>query len=165
MKKTHGQTATEYLVILAIVIIIALIVVAVLGGIPSIGGSAGTQALSAYWATSRIGVSSIAIANSTTVSDVIILKNNLPYTITITGVELGPTSSSLQTLNISSLVVAAGAPVTVSNTSIAGVRGKFSSCIAGTTFALDLRVNYTEGPTGAAQTFVGDGRLQGICSN
>jgi hypothetical protein len=33
-----AQTATEYLIILAVVIIIALIVVAVMGGIPGIGG-------------------------------------------------------------------------------------------------------------------------------
>lgn len=35
MKK--GQTATEYLIILAVVIIIALIVVGVMGGIPGLG--------------------------------------------------------------------------------------------------------------------------------
>ena len=38
MKKAH--TATEYLIILAVVIVIALIVVGVLGGITGIGGGA-----------------------------------------------------------------------------------------------------------------------------
>jgi hypothetical protein len=35
-----SQTATEYLIILAVVVVIALIVVGVMGGIPSIGGGA-----------------------------------------------------------------------------------------------------------------------------
>ena len=43
-----GQGATEYLIILAIVIIIALIVIGVIGGIPSIGISASSRASSTY---------------------------------------------------------------------------------------------------------------------
>lgn len=42
-----SQTATEYLVILAVVIVISLIVVGVLGGIPSIGGGASANAVKA----------------------------------------------------------------------------------------------------------------------
>jgi len=38
MKKTKSQTATEYLIILAVVIIIALIVVGVMGGFRSFDG-------------------------------------------------------------------------------------------------------------------------------
>lgn len=44
-----SQTSTEYLIVLAVVIIIALIVVGVMGGIPSIGGSAKERALQAKW--------------------------------------------------------------------------------------------------------------------
>lgn len=44
-----SQTATEYLIILAVVIVISLIVVGVLGGIPSIGGGLKERALVAKW--------------------------------------------------------------------------------------------------------------------
>lgn len=47
---SKAQTATEYLVILAVVIVIALIVVGVLGGIPSIGGGASANAVKAQLA-------------------------------------------------------------------------------------------------------------------
>ena len=44
MEIKKSQTATEYLIILAVVIVIALIVVSVMGGIPSIGGGASNNA-------------------------------------------------------------------------------------------------------------------------
>ncbi len=70
-----GQTATEYLIILAVVIVIALIVVGVLGGIPGIGSSGQSKASAAYWATlDPISVSSFSnsVANGVTV----VLRNN-----------------------------------------------------------------------------------------
>ncbi|MFT4312078.1 MAG: class III signal peptide-containing protein, partial [Candidatus Woesearchaeota archaeon] len=51
-----GQTATEYLVITAVVIIIAVIVISSLGGIPSIGGGVSEQAARAELASMDIGV-------------------------------------------------------------------------------------------------------------
>jgi len=48
MLSKKGQGATEYLVILAIVIIIALIVVGVMGGIPGVGSGAKSRASASY---------------------------------------------------------------------------------------------------------------------
>jgi hypothetical protein len=166
--RRFAQTATEYLIILAVVIIIALIVVGVLGGIPGIGGSASTQALSAYWSTSKIGVNSIAIAASTNSAnnDTIVLRNNLPYTITITGVSVGASTTAQTSLNITSQIVPAGTAVTISRLAISGVLSDFYTCSAGTTYALNVFINYTEGLTNAQQTFSGDGnKLQGTCAN
>jgi hypothetical protein len=163
-----SQTATEYLIILAVVIIIALIVVGVLGGIPGIGGSASTQALNAYWSTSKIGVNSIAIAATTNAAnnDTIILRNNLASTITITGVSLGASATSQTNLNITSQIVPAGTTVTISRLAITTVLSDFYACAAGTTYALNVVINYTEGDTSAQQTFTGDGnKLQGTCAN
>jgi hypothetical protein len=53
---TRGQTATEYLIILAVVIIIALIVVATMGGIPGIGGGVSEQTARAALKTLPIGI-------------------------------------------------------------------------------------------------------------
>ena len=162
--KRFAQTATEYLIILAVVIIIALIVVGVLGGIPGIGGSAGTQATSAYWSTSRLGVTAAISAGDG--ADTIVIKNNLPYQITVNDIEMGATATTLADLNITSQVLASGASYTFSRSTMAGMLGNFTTCTASATYALNLRINYTEGPTGASQSFSGDGnRIQGICAN
>jgi hypothetical protein len=69
----RAQTATEYLIILAVVIIIALIVVGTLGGIPGIGGGAGKSANKAVLASEKIGLSNIAVTDSGTI---LLLRNN-----------------------------------------------------------------------------------------
>jgi len=60
MKKAQG--ATEYLIILAIVIIIALIVVGAMGGIPGIGTGAKSRASASFWQTSDIAIPSYAVS-------------------------------------------------------------------------------------------------------
>ena len=83
---TKSQTATEYLIILAVVIVIAMIVVGVLGGIPSIGVSAQDRALLARWKTeSPVAISTWKAGNHFTVIDV---KNNGAETLTLHSVEL-----------------------------------------------------------------------------
>jgi hypothetical protein len=52
----RAQTATEYLIILAVVIIIALIVVATMGGIPGIGGGVSEQTARAALKTLPVGI-------------------------------------------------------------------------------------------------------------
>jgi uncharacterized protein (UPF0333 family) len=52
----RSQTATEYLILLAVVIIIAVIVVSAMGGIPSIGGGAIDNAANLEAATKHVGV-------------------------------------------------------------------------------------------------------------
>ncbi|MFW5746101.1 MAG: hypothetical protein ACOCWQ_00955 [Nanoarchaeota archaeon] len=47
MSGKHSQTATEYLIILAVVIVMGMITVGVMGGIPSLGGGAGMNTQSA----------------------------------------------------------------------------------------------------------------------
>ena len=60
-KSKHAQTATEYLIILAVVIIIALIVVGVLGGIPGIG--AGDKVKLTVLATEEVGLTHSAFTD------------------------------------------------------------------------------------------------------
>lgn len=81
----RSQTATEYLIILAVVIIIGLIVVAILGGIPGIGGGTGSRSAQTQLATAAVGVTSHAITNE---SVVITLRNNQQETIVITNISL-----------------------------------------------------------------------------
>ena len=54
-----AQTATEYLILLAVVIIIAVIVVSALGGIPGIGGGAGATNVAAQ--TLDVGIADFSV--------------------------------------------------------------------------------------------------------
>ncbi|HLD19094.1 MAG TPA: hypothetical protein VJB90_03730, partial [Candidatus Nanoarchaeia archaeon] len=79
MRKAQG--ATEYLIILAVVVVIALILISVLGGIPGIGGGAGSRTSDAYWANQDIAIVSKAISASG--ADTVVVKNNLKNSITL----------------------------------------------------------------------------------
>jgi hypothetical protein len=79
--KCKSQTATEYLVILSVVIIIALVVVNTMGGFPGIGSNSGKKVSDIKLATDTVGIESYNIGNSTSTFK---LKNNYFDTITVT---------------------------------------------------------------------------------
>ena len=145
-----AQTATEYLIILAVVIIISLIVVGVLGGIPGIGKGATSRASAAYWRSADIAITDFAISASG--SDTVIIKNNLRNAITINdfiinGVDLA-----------SGEVVSSGASKTYT--------GSVASCSAGQTFSYAVNTFYRDSITNADYNFTGDNtRLDGICAS
>lgn len=161
MRFKRGQTATEYLIILAVVIVIALIVVGVLGGIPSIGGGAKSNTVSSYWRTSQIGVVSMSVAAATDSSTAdangsISLRNNKAGTITITGITLTDVSSGTADSNTTDVVLAAGQQGTLTFTNLS------NSGTSGETFTYTVSINYTDSATGAAYIFDGDGtKLEG----
>ena len=86
-----GQTATEYLIILAVVIVIALVVASLLGGFPGIGANVGANANKGYWATTDIAVSGMSVSPNG--SGILKIRNQLPENIKITSIETfsGPT--------------------------------------------------------------------------
>jgi len=89
-KKAQG--ATEYLIILAIVIIIALIVVGAMGGIPGIGTGARSRSSASFWQTADIAIPAYALdASADTLNGTI--RNNMRGSIsnvqaTISGVAM-----------------------------------------------------------------------------
>lgn len=89
MKK--AQTATEYLVILAVVIVIALIVVGVLGGIPSIGGGADKRANDARLSTADVGITGYSVSSSQTT---LVVRNNEQSSIWVTDIYVNNTLCS-----------------------------------------------------------------------
>lgn len=159
MKK--GQTATEYLIILAVVIIIALIVVGVLSGIPSIGGGAKANSLSSYWKTSKLGVDSISVGAGdvpegagtfSNASGFIVLRNNFPFTITVNNVTLTDISSQNVDFNDTQTVLAAGQTGTFSYSNLS------NSGQEGERFTYGLLVTYSDTETSNTRyTFSGDG--------
>ncbi len=75
-----SQTATEYLIILAVVIVIALVVVNTMGGFPGIGAGSSKKVSDVKLATDTVGIDSYSIGAS---SSIFKLKNNNYETITV----------------------------------------------------------------------------------
>ena len=148
MKK--GQGATEYLIILAIVIVIALIVIGVLGGIPGIGGNAQQQASESYWSTAEVGV----LDYYNTVSGDYLetsIKNNQEDTLVIDSVTIGTV------VNTTNFSLSPGAEVSV---------GVAQACEStGDSFAYDVTIVYYNLDAGNTKfTFAGTQELSGECS-
>jgi hypothetical protein len=171
MFNKRAQTATEYMIILAVVIIIALIVVGVLGGIPGIGTGAGGRASASYWATAPIGISSYAAApttgqtGNTTVK--LLIKNNFNDPIIINNISMSSTgqSTAYSILTEEDITLGVGAEkywngIVISN-------GGVSLCNSvGDAWISNIRIIYQNQVTGGTYTFTGEGtKLQGVCAS
>ena len=85
----HAQTATEYLIILAVVIIIALLVIGTLGGIPGIGGGISGKTSAVALQTQSIGITHYAVGTNHTL---LVLRNNLANTVEINDISINFTT-------------------------------------------------------------------------
>jgi hypothetical protein len=151
----RAQTATEYLIILAVVIIIALIVVGVMGGIPGIGTGAQSRASATFWGTSDIAITDVAAFSGTDALNVT-LRNNLRNSITLTTVTIG---DGTQTCDQTSLSPG-------QSTSCTDATGAAGCTAEGDAFSHDVSIAYTDDDTGATYTFTGGGtQLEGSCAN
>lgn len=145
----NAQGATEYLIVLAIVIIIALIVVGVMGGIPGIGGGASGRGNAAFWSSQDVAFTSYAVSASGT--DTVVLKNNLRNQITVNdlvvnGADLAAGES-----------LAPGASRTYT--------GAVAACTAGQPFSYAANVYYQDSVTSANYNLTGNGqKLEGTCA-
>lgn len=147
MKK--GQTATEYLIILAVVIIIALIVVGVMGGIPGMGGGAKSKTSSAYWSTAEVAISSATM--SPTGASSVTLRN-----------------SQTESIIVNTVTINNNVSTTVSRTLTPGQQEAFVftglACSAGSSYSYPVVISYTKG--GSSYSFNGGGQaLEGTCAS
>ena len=146
-----GQTATEYLIILAVVIVISLVVVGVLGGIPGIGASAAARSSAAYWKTQDVAITDYAVSASG--ADTIIVKNNLRNTIT------------LNDAVVNSIDLESGSP-TLGPGASKTYTGSIDACTAGQPFRYSVSLSYQDGVTEATYNITGDGtKLEGTCAS
>ncbi|MFW5746186.1 MAG: hypothetical protein ACOCWQ_01395 [Nanoarchaeota archaeon] len=153
-----AQTATEYLIILAVVIIIALIVVGVMGGIPGIGGSSSGHAKSAYWSTAKVGIDTASLVAGS--NDTLILRNNMPNSIKIKGLLFGETTTDRDNgpnyltddayygRSESGITLASGQTLSLDDANI-------SNCTAGETVNFYLTIEYEDLETSATYNFSG----------
>ncbi len=146
----RGQAATEYLIILAVVVIIALIVVGVLGGFQGLSGGITRQQSEAYWSSiADVGVLpnykiSPAVAELT-------VKNNRPFPIKVSNV----------LIDGSGVISPAGVTIPPGLTTNVNVSGH--SCIIGEQYSYNVQVTYVDPSTGRSFTFRGQNPLVGTC--
>ena len=153
-----AQTATEYLIILAVVIIIALIVVGVMGGIPGIGGGAKGRASQAYWSTADIAFPSFSV--DTTNGATLNVRNNLVNTIQITDFDLGSDLDPITGWE-------PDLPITLTSGQSQQIVAASVVCAnAGDSFSYTVGITYTDTATGTDYTFTGEGTLlEGTCGS
>jgi hypothetical protein len=147
----RGQGATEYLIILAVVVIIALIVIGVLGGIPGIGKSSTKQASEAYWESTDIGISEYYLSAATDVL-VLTLRNNLDTSVRVQNITVEGTVNGSATMTL----VPGGTGITsvAKSCASAGEPYDFSPIL----------IQYTDLSTGANYSFTGTVSLAGECA-
>jgi hypothetical protein len=148
-----GQAATEYLIILAVVIVIALVVVVAMGKFPGIGKSTVGRSSAAFWSTQDIAITEYAVSATTT--DTFVIKNNMRNAVTLTTVLIGGTNLSTTP---GSVTLGPGGSYTY--TLSPGL-----ACTAGQSFNMNVNISYTDANTGASYTFTGDStKLEGTCA-
>lgn len=142
-----AQTATEYMIILAVVIIIAVIVVGVLGGIPGLGGGTKPEASRAYWQSAEVGIVSYAIDKDGRYT--FMLRNNRQNAIAFTNITIDN-----ECIWEGSKVIAPG-----ETKAIQGVSAHHGN--AGDRYNYDVNISYTDDETGSGYHLEGTEELIG----
>ena len=151
-----AQTATEYLVILAVVIVLALIVIGVLGGIPGIGSGSRQRTSALYWQSADVAITAYSF-DAAGAANVLKVRNNLRNRVTINTITVDST-----TVVNSSTTLASGGTHTFEG---AGIANHLDCGDSGDPFSYDVSISYTDVDTGANYTFTGSGtKLEGTCS-
>ena len=162
-----GQAATEYLIILAVVIIIALIVIGVMGGIPGLGSSGKSKVSASYWAGQVIGVDSYAADKAGNFK--ITLRNNGRSTVTLNRLDIstGYVGAAAGAELATPKTIATGSSITVSQ-SDGAIIPSANQCTAGSPYSYNLYILYVDTTTGAKVNITGEGgsiKLEGTCAN
>jgi len=129
----RGQGATEYLVLLAVVLIVALVSVALLGFFPGMAADARITQSQSYW-RGQARPFAILENSCTTATCTLVLQNmeaNGPYTISASGLGVGTC-----TANATAVSFAAGETKTIS---MAGCTNGTS----GSVYDLNVTISYT----------------------
>ena len=150
----RAQTATEYLIILAVVIIIALIALSVLGVVPGIGKDSKGGAKQAFWSTAKISVFDVGWSASGNES--FSIRNNMPETVVVRDIYLGTTKFNRRTIfeggNTTSITLAPGEThryslADNSSTYWFNVSWPDGDCVAGEAVALYFTFEYADATT------------------
>lgn len=147
-----GQAATEYLIILAVVVIIALIVVGVLGGFQGISGGVTRAQSEVYWnsVAPAIGIKPNYRIGGDAAE--LTIRNNKPFLVRVTSIRLNDAGQ----LSPSSITLARG---NEANVNITGIE----PCNTGRQYEYKVSMTYLDPSTNRQFTFTGETSLVGEC--
>ena len=143
-----GQGATEYLVLLAVVLIVALVSVALLGFFPGMASDARITQSQAYW-KGQAKPFSIKDASLSNGAGTLSLQNMEASTITLTSIQVGSSAA-----NATSLQFGPGEAKTVTLGS--------PNCTSGAVYEVNVSINYSTS-SGIASRQYGTKTLVGKC--
>jgi hypothetical protein len=135
-----GQGATEYLVLLAVVLVIALVSIALLGFFPGISTDAKITQSQTYWKSAR--PFAIQEASITTGGVAVLILQNMEASgsLTVTGIELAKTSGNGTGSQSTQITLAPG---DTANYTISNMTGAMTGTpTAGSTYDLRVTINY-----------------------
>ena len=172
-----AQAATEYLIILAVVIIMALIVIGVMGGIPELGTSGRSRVSESYWGVQTVGLEAYAIDRAGFYS--LLLKNNNKKIIFLQRIQIGDASYPSRSGSMS-IPINTGETfkITYRGGLVPGIClaeqqpplcqiGPTNRCNTGQPYSYNFSITYQD-ETGSISIISGEGNtipLIGICSN
>lgn len=131
-----GQGATEYLVLLAVVMVIALVVIALLGFFPGLAGDAKMTQSASYWSSeaSPFSVQEQAVQGSTGQVSLVMENMDASGTSTITNISMATADGSCSNATMQSF--GSGQTITMYCTN-----GNLSGA-PGSTYSMDLNITY-----------------------
>jgi hypothetical protein len=146
----RGQSAIEYLVILAAVIIIALIVVAVIGGFPAMTRGVSERDSASYWTDADIGIVWYFIS-ATPGHSMLIIRDNKVVSVNVTSITFGGT----QVFSTPTIL----SPASSTNITLTNV----PSCTSGMSYVLTTVITYKDATYGTTSVLTGEKPLVGTC--
>ncbi len=122
-----GQGATEYLVLLAVVLIIALVSIALLGFFPGLTGDAKLTQSDSYWRGQARPFQILEHTNTGSTSLTLVIQNSAPDKMTLTALNIGGYNTSNPAFPV---VFAGGEKKSIT---LSGGTGNLS-CVSGSTY-------------------------------
>jgi len=155
--KFKGQAATEYLIILAVVVIIALIVIGVMGGFPGMTKGISERDSAAYWAGADVGLIRYNIVKSgSSAASTLVFRNNKNFQVRVDNISFDGTNLT----GFTTQYISPGASTSVNSTA---ANLNCGSANAGQSFTKNVVIYYTDPQYGNAYTFTGEKPMVGTC--
>jgi uncharacterized protein (UPF0333 family) len=161
--KKQGQTATEYLIMLAIVIIIAVTIIFVLSRVPEVGGSSNQNIGLLNWKIATIGIDSYKMSSNS--DDSIRIINNVGSDIRLTNM----TIDGVQVIN-GSITILTGRSIPISSQFLSDAvlaTSEFgcTNIVAGQKFSYPMYFEYQIIKTSKIENYTNNGILfEGTCA-
>lgn len=146
----RGQSAIEYLVILAAVIIIALIVVSVIGGFPGMTRGVSERDSASYWSDADIGIVWYFIS-ATPGKSMLVIRNNRVFPVNVTNI----TFDGTRVFNTPTLL----SPASSTNITLSNV----PNCTTGLSYIMTTAISYQDAVHGSIFLLTGEKSLVGVC--